>query len=216
MDFPKPNVPAAPQAGALPSCDWNAGNDAQSTEPVTIGLPWSRLKGFRDRLSAMSLPHDLVLPYLLFLGGLRQASCVPVPVPTSNPSAATLELMGHATLSLRDAVEFSLQEQAQSLAKSLSGIAGDTAFQCLFMGVAYAQSNHTPDVHAWLMRGSFDHNLTRLLDAMGVLAWTLPQARRLTTRIVPHFSALVLENFGPGVARHFEMLNGTDSQILRA
>jgi hypothetical protein len=168
----------------------------------TQGLAWPRHLTLRDGLSKLPLAHDQVLPYLLFLAGLRSAADQTARAYTpGDPGEGDGRLTRHAGLSLADAVEFSLQEQAQALAKSSSRIAGDTAFQCLFMGVAYAQSNHPPAVHSWLIHGSFEDNLTRLLDAMGVLAWTQPHARRLTARIMPRVDDLIRENFGPEVAR---------------
>ena len=171
------------------------------TGPWTLGIPWPVLEQFRSRLAGIAMPHEYVLPFAVFLGGLTVAAAMP-----SHARAQTLEtardgLTRAARETLRDAIEFALQEEAQTLVRSSSSIPGDTAYQCLFMGVAYAQSNHLPQTHAWLELGCFQDNLTCLLFAMGFLSMDDPQARRLTRKIRAHIDALTEENFGPEILR---------------
>lgn len=181
--------PAVPQREATPG------------EPDTLGVPWSALRCFRSRLAELPMPHEYVLPFAVFLGGLTLAATDQLLQHAPHRSVSQDALVEAARETLRDAVEFALQEEAQTLVRSDSKIPGDTAYQCLFMGVAYTQANHTTRTHAWLTQGDFQDNLTRLLLAMGMLAWKDPQARRLTRKIRANLHALTEENLGREVAR---------------
>jgi len=152
---------------------------------------WSNL----DRLS---LPHEFVLPFSIFLAGLclGRASDSKNQRPWTDPHSETL-----SRESLVRATEFALQEESQCLAKASSKIPGDTAFQCLFMGIAYVHENPTSDLDTWLHRGKSRRNRNRWLLDMGSQAVDQAQSRRLTKKIVPHLDRLIEGNFGTGVGK---------------
>jgi hypothetical protein len=54
-------------------------------------------------------------------------------------------------------------------------------FSRLFMAITHAQRYHTPPVFEWLHRHSFTRDLTSLLFAMGVRAFTDPYAHELVS-----------------------------------
>jgi hypothetical protein len=172
-------------------------------EPETFGVPWRRLQMLHARLSGAKLPHEFAIPFLIFLRGLREA----VRLEQANPGArqpapnAEAELVEAARVSLKDAVEFALQETAQALADSHAAEAGEREFNGLFMGVAYAQKNHARSVYEWLHQGAYAANLLRLLFAMGFLSASEPRARRLTVKVMDRLPRLIEETFGEEIAR---------------
>lgn len=168
----------------------------EETAPAPIlAVAWDQLLAWRARLAAAELPHEFVAPYLVFLAGLQHALRA-ADRPAGSEVRGDDGLREAAAPSLRDAVEFALQEKAQALVASSSGLSGDTEFQCLFMGVAFAQKNHTEAVDAWLRRGNYQANLLRLLFAMGTLAATDRAARRLHLKFSARLPGLVEASFG--------------------
>lgn len=169
--------------------------------PVTMGVAWESLLILHARLAAAPLAHEFVAPYLLFLVGLAhgmktRAANAAMPDPGERDG-----LEETARQSLRDAVDFALQEKAQALVQSSSGMPGDTEFQCLFMGVIFAQKNHAPEVHEWLHRAGYQAGLVRMLFVMGVLAGEDRQARRLIIKFSARLPGLVTHSFGEEARR---------------
>ena len=97
---------------------------------------------------------------------------------------------------LSSALEFALQSEPQNLARSFVHLPADTAFHCLFMGIAFIQENFpAPAVH-WLERGRSQENRLRLFFAMGVKAASFPGARRLLRSIQSDLPQMTVQHMG--------------------
>jgi hypothetical protein len=169
---------------------------------ILAGVSERRLEKLRGDLEGSSLPHEYVLPYGIVLAGLDRAARAASQHRDRDVwlGGADPKLVQAARHSLTDAMDFALQEESQKLSQSYSRVAGDSAFQCFFMGVSFAQCNHRFEVSVWLDRGRYQTNLLRLLFVMGILAWPDRQAHRLTSKMAPRILELTEENFGRPMA----------------
>jgi len=184
--------------------DTVTGPDAAFQAP---DMPLERLLHLHARLSALALPHEFVRSYAIFLAGLRYAISRQAVSGTLLSLPAGDELRRLSARCVEAAVDFALQAEPQKLARTVVRLPGDTAFHCLFMGIAYVQENCRELAGDWMRRGVEREKRLCLFFAMGVECLTAKCARRLVGPLQPQLPRLVSHHLGPEVGQCLEQFS---------
>jgi hypothetical protein len=146
--------------------------------PTIYGVPFERLDAARLEMGKIKLPHKDMAPLVMFLCGLYYAvSCQQRQ--TTPQHDFDDGLREAARESLEEAIDFASEPGTIAEAERHDSEIMTQPFSRLFMAISYASRQHTPAVYEWLTREAFTRDLTSMLFAMGVRAFTDPYSQTL-------------------------------------